>query len=229
MPSLTSLVRGSVSRLMSFSCSPCSVDLSVVLWALGACLIPLLLAAGVWRHLLRWVPRGFYDTPGGELRPRAVMRCRVHHPQQSAPPPGRVRGAPGRTTANSGFELCIPPDRLPGPAQHAGPGQLSRRCWSLAADHHSGPAAAQGRHACAEPLPGTSDARADCLHVVSRACRDARWVSSAGLRRLLRRGPALEYPRAERLPRPRRSRLARQHARRASGETASPVRLASAG
>ena len=136
--------------------------------------------------------------------------------------------APGRTTTNSGSERCIPARSAPGPAQHAGPGQLSRRCWSrprftIQARRQPGPP--RRRRA----LPGTSDVGANYLHVVSLACREAGWVSSAGLRRLLRRGPALECPRAARSLRRRRSRLARPHARRASGETASTVRLARPG
>ena len=49
-------------------------------------------------------------------------------------------------------------------------------------------------------------------------------VSSAGLRRLLQRGPVPGCPRAARSPRRRRSRLALRHARRACGERASPAR-----
>jgi hypothetical protein len=49
-----------------------------MLWAFGTCLIPLLLAAGVWRHLLRRVPRGFM-TPGRELRPPTGHAVPLRH------------------------------------------------------------------------------------------------------------------------------------------------------
>jgi hypothetical protein len=59
--------------------------LSVVLWAFGTWLIPLLLAAGVWRYLLRPGAAGIYDTrvasgpPSGTIVPpdRRTIRVRL--------------------------------------------------------------------------------------------------------------------------------------------------------